>query len=46
MTEIEVFRLSPEVGKCYEHAESTRKTGYFPNERHFTTNTHSICRKI
>ena len=36
--EIEVFRLTPEVGKCYEYAESTRKLGRYPNERYFTRN--------
>jgi len=37
--ETEVFRLTPEIGKCYEHAESTRQEyvggGQF---RHYTTN--------
>jgi hypothetical protein len=26
--EIEVFRITPTPGKCYEHAECTRQTGY------------------
>jgi hypothetical protein len=30
--EVEVFRLSPEVGKCYEHAEYTRSTGGYPSK--------------
>jgi len=37
--EVEVFRLSPEVGKCYKHAEYTRKTGRYPNERYFYNGT-------
>ena len=38
--EIEVFRISPEVGKCYEHIEATREE-YFGHGkfRYFTTNT-------
>ena len=39
MAESEVFRLTPEVGRCYEYAESTRKLGKYPNEKYFTTNT-------
>ena len=35
--EVEVFRLTPEVGKCYKHAEYTRRTGRWPNERYFFT---------
>lgn len=35
MAETEVFRITPEVGKCYEHAEYTRSTGRWPNERYF-----------
>ena len=34
----EVFRISPELGKCYETAEYTSRTGHYPNERYFTTN--------
>ena len=38
--EIEVFRMEPTVGKYYETAEWTRKTGTWRegNERYFTTN--------
>ena len=37
--EFEVFQLSPEVGKCYEHIEATRKEFIGPGKfRHFTTN--------
>jgi hypothetical protein len=38
--EIEVFFINPEVGKCYEHVEATRKE-YFGHGkfRYFTTNT-------
>ena len=36
--EIEVFRLTPIVGKTYEYAECTRIEGKYPNERYFTTN--------
>ena len=39
MTEIEVFRITPEIDKCYEHVEATRVEGYWPNTRYFTTNT-------
>ena len=39
MAEIEVFQLTPEVGRCYEYAESTHKLGRYPNEKYFTTNT-------
>jgi hypothetical protein len=39
MTEVEVFRITPEVGKCYEYAESTRTQGRYPNQRRFTINT-------
>lgn len=27
MNEIEVFRIEPKIGKCYEHVECTRKEG-------------------
>lgn len=39
--EVEVFRTEPTVGKYYETAEYTRKTGSWGerNERYFTTNT-------
>ena len=36
MTETEVFRITPVVNRCYEHAEYTRKEGRYPNERYFT----------
>lgn len=35
--EVEVFRIDPEVGKCYKHAEHTRRAGRWPNERYFFT---------
>jgi hypothetical protein len=38
MGEIEVYRLSPVVGKAYKTAEWTRKEGGWPNERYYTTN--------
>ena len=38
MTNIEVFRLEPEVGKSYEYAESTSTKGMWTNPQHFTTN--------
>lgn len=38
-SEIEVYRMTPKVGKYYETAEYTRKTGIYPNEKYFTTNT-------
>ena len=39
--EVEVYRLDPQVGKYYETAEYTRKTGTWGqrNERYYTTNT-------
>jgi hypothetical protein len=38
--EFEVFQLSPEVGKCYEHIEATRKEYIGDGKsRYFTTNT-------
>jgi len=33
--EKEVFRITPVLGKCYEWAESTRRSGAWPNERRF-----------
>lgn len=34
--EVEVFRITPTSGKCYEHAEYTRKEGRYPNpERYY-----------
>jgi hypothetical protein len=35
MAETEVFRLTPVLNRCYEHAEYTRKQGNYPNERYF-----------
>jgi len=38
--EIEVFRISPEVGKCYQHIEATRDVIIGLGERrYFSTNT-------
>ena len=40
MEEIEVFRMNPSISdkdKCYEFAFYTRKEGYWPNERYYTT---------
>jgi hypothetical protein len=36
--ETELFRVLLEIGKCYEHAESTRRQGYGINKRYYTTN--------
>ena len=36
--EVEVFRLTPIVGKYYEKTTYTRKTGNFPNEKYYSTN--------
>jgi len=33
--ETEVFRLTPIIGKFYEHAEYTRRTGRWPTEKYF-----------
>jgi len=33
--EKEVFRITPTLGKCYEWAESTRRTGKWQDERRF-----------
>ena len=40
MPEVEVFRITPEKGKCYKTAEFTRQTGSYskPPERYYTTN--------
>ena len=39
MTEVEVFRLTPEVGKCYQYAEATREEeDENLRTRYFTTN--------
>jgi len=35
MTEVQVFRLTPALNRCYEHAEYTRRQGNYPNERYF-----------
>jgi hypothetical protein len=35
MSDIEVYRITPEVGKYYEHAEYTRREGRYPNERYY-----------
>jgi len=37
MTEIEVFRMTPQVGKYYETANYIRREGRYPSERYFTT---------
>lgn len=37
--ETEVFRLTPEIGKCYEHAEATRREYIGGGQsRYYTTN--------
>ena len=33
--ETQVFRLTPTIGKFYEHAEYTRRQGKWPNEQYF-----------
>lgn len=33
--ETEVFRLTPIIGKFYEHADCTRREGRWPNEKYF-----------
>ena len=38
MPEVEVFRLTPEVGKFYYTAEYTKKVGTYPNYQYYTTN--------
>jgi hypothetical protein len=35
MAETEVFRLTPVLNRCYEHAEYTRSQGNYPNVRYF-----------
>ena len=35
MNETEVFRITPEYGKFYEHAEYTRRVGRYPNEKYY-----------
>jgi hypothetical protein len=34
--ETEVFRITPDIGKCYMHAEHTRQSGSYPKERYFS----------
>ena len=34
-TEIEVYRITPTIGKFYEHAEYTRREGRWPNIKYF-----------
>lgn len=36
MNETEVFRITPEYGKFYEHAEYTRRVGRYPDEKYYT----------
>ena len=36
MSEFEVFRITPTIGKYYEHAEYTRQEGRWPNQRYYT----------
>jgi hypothetical protein len=38
MQETEVYRISPQKGKCYYTAEWTKRVGRWPNEKYFTTN--------
>ena len=38
MPEVEVFRLTPQIGKKYHTALWTRRIGYYPNDRYYTTN--------
>ena len=33
--EVEVFRITPTPGKCYEHAEYTRQEGRYPATRYY-----------
>ena len=33
--EVEVFRITPTSGQCYEHAEYTRMEGVYPDERYY-----------
>ena len=37
--EIEVFRLTPELGKYYETALLTRREGRFPDQKYYTIHT-------
>lgn len=34
-TEIEVYRITPTIGKFYEHAEYTQRSGKWPNTKYF-----------
>jgi len=36
MSEFEVFRITPTIGRRYEHAECTRQEGRWPNQRYYT----------
>jgi len=38
MSEIECWRDTPEIGKCYETVESTRRTGPWDNRKYYSTN--------
>jgi hypothetical protein len=40
--EEEVFRIMPTIGKCYKWAESTRRTGVWPNEKRFAPKVNVI----
>lgn len=44
--EYEVFRITPLPDKLYETATYTRKTGEYPNEQYFTTNTPKFVGKF
>ena len=33
--EVEVFRIEPTPGKCYEHAEYTRQEGRYPDKERY-----------
>ena len=35
--EIEVYRIIPTVGECYETIESTRSTGPWDNKKYYST---------
>lgn len=37
--EVEVFRITPQVGKCYQHVEATRDDYIQGKRRYFSTNT-------
>ena len=42
LNEKEVFRITPVLGKCYEWAESTRRSGVWQNERRFAPTNNVI----